>query len=380
MKISAILLFTCVFSAYAANANSQNAKVNINGSNLTIGTYISQVEEQTDYLFVYSQNEINKDENLDVESGNKTVSETLHEAFDDTDIKYSFENDYVILTKKTMANIAQQAGRNISGVVTDVNGEPIIGANVTIKGQNTGTITDIDGKFSLNVPEGAVLVVSFIGYTTKEEAVAGKSQLTVVLSEDTQNLEEVVVVGYGTQKKVNLTGAISTVNFDKEAKSRPITSVASALAGMSAGMQVRTTSSNPGSEGNSILIRGNGTLNSSSPLVLVDGIESSLSYVNANDIQSISVLKDAASSAIYGNRAANGVILITTKTGEEGKVNVNYSAKFSFNSPMNKLKFMTDYASYMEYMNESMENIGQTGTFQQSTIDTWRNAAKNPNA
>lgn len=289
-------------------------------------------------------------------------------------------------TRETHGQVAaateshQQQKRTITGTVVDASGVPVIGANIIETGTTNGTVTDVDGNFSLSVEVNATIRITYIGYLEQDISTEGRTAFNITLVEDTQALEELVVVGYGVQKKVNLTGAITTVNFEKEALSRPATSVASTLAGMSAGLQIRTTSSNPGSESNSILIRGRGTLNSTAPLVIVDGIESSLDYVNANDIAQITVLKDAASSAIYGNRAANGVILITTKKGEQGKVNVHYTSKFSVNTPMNRMEFVNDYADYMELINESLENIDQARNFQQSTIDTWRAAKKNPNS
>ncbi|MBP5539621.1 MAG: TonB-dependent receptor [Bacteroidales bacterium] len=276
--------------------------------------------------------------------------------------------------------VASAQNVQLSGVVKDAEtGEGVIGASVMMKGTTNGTVTDLDGNFSLSVPSGADILISALGYDDYAlVAAAGMASLNILMRASTQFLDEIVVVGYGTQKKVNLTGAVSTVNFEDLAESRPVTSIASALAGTSAGLSVRTTSSDPGNESNTIRIRGTGTLNSSSPLYIVDGVESSMSYVNAHDIATITILKDAASCAIYGNRGANGVVLITTKQGSEGRVNVTYSGNVSFNSPMHKLSYLTDYADYMELMNESLSNIGQAENFLPSTIQTWRNAKNNP--
>ena len=278
--------------------------------------------------------------------------------------------------------IASAQNVRIGGVIKDADtGESIIGASVVVKGTATGVIADIDGNFSLSVPSGAEIVVSAMGYTDYSFVAAyGMGALDIQLQPSSQFLDEVVVVGYGTQKKVNLTGAVSTVNFEDLAESRPVTSVASALAGMSAGLSVRTTSSDPGNESNTIRIRGTGTLNTASPLYIVDGIENNMSYVNPHDIATITILKDAASCAIYGNRGANGVVLITTKQGTEGVVSVTYSGSVSFDSPMHRLSYLTDYADYMEMINESLYNIGQAENFLPSTIETWRNAKKDPNA
>lgn len=275
-------------------------------------------------------------------------------------------------------SLAQQ--KTIKGKVVDAAGEAVIGANVVVKGTTNGTITDIDGNFNLNVSSECVLQVSYIGFNTQEiKVTSSMTDLVVKLKEDTELLEEVVVVGYGVQKKVNLTGSVASVDFEEQAKSRPVTNVSNALAGMSAGVQVMQGSGQPGSDGSSIRIRGVGTLNSSSPLVLIDGMEGSMDSVNPQDIESISVLKDASSSSIYGSRAAAGVILITTKKGTTGKLNVSYSGRFSYAQPTNLIEQMTNYADYMELINEAFENIGQDRHFSQSTIDLWREKSLDPN-
>ncbi|MGV8090269.1 MAG: SusC/RagA family TonB-linked outer membrane protein [Mangrovibacterium sp.] len=207
----------------------------------------------------------------------------------------------------------------------------------------------------------------------------GKQTINAILDEETIGIDEVVAVGYGTMKKINLTGAVANVNVEKEMISRPLTNLSTVLSGMTAGLQVMQSSGQPNSDGASLLIRGAGTLNTSSPLVLVDGMEQGFGNVNPNDVASITVLKDAASCAIYGNRGANGVILITTKKGTKGKINVNYTGIFSFNQPSNLIKTVNNYADYMELINESAFNVGQNAAFSQETIDRFRAAEKNPN-
>ena len=273
---------------------------------------------------------------------------------------------------------AQQEKVTITGVINDAMG-PMAGVNVIEKGTTNGTITDLDGKFTLNVEPNATLVVSFIGYKDQEIKVGSQRNFTINMSEDTQALEEVVVVGYGVQKKVNLSGSVSSVDFEEQALSRPVTNVSNALAGMSAGVQVSQSSGRPGDDGSSIRIRGIGTLNNASPLVLIDGVEGTMDLVNPQDIENISVLKDAASSSIYGARAANGVILITTKKGKGGKLNVSYSGRLSIAKPTNLVEQVTDYADYMTLMNESFENLEMPNHFSQSTIDLWREKSKHPN-
>src|SRR5680860_243610 len=204
----------------------------------------------------------------------------------------------------------------VKGTVTDTQDELLIGVNVQVKGTNQGTATDFEGTYQLeDVPEESTLVFSYIGYKTVEIPVNGRTNIDVALSSDAELLEEIVVVGYGTQKKVNLTGSVSSVDMIGTLENRPITNASQALGGKATGVWVSQNSGKPGSDGAQIRIRGWGTLNNANPLVLIDGVEGSINEVNPNDIANISVLKDAASAAIYGSKAANGVVLITTKMG-----------------------------------------------------------------
>ena len=273
---------------------------------------------------------------------------------------------------------AQQERVTIKGVISDAMG-PMAGVNVIEKGTTNGIITDLDGNFTLNVNPNSTLVISFIGYKTQEIKVGDQTNFTIQLKEDTQALEEVVVVGYGVQKKVNLTGAVASVDFEEQTKSRPITTVSSALAGLSPGLQASSGSAMPGQDNTTLRVRGTGTMNNSSPLVIIDGMEGSLNSLNPQDVENISVLKDAASCAIYGARAANGVILVTTKKGDREKVTINYSGRVSFNKPTRMIETMSNYADYMELMNESAENVGHAPIFSQENIDLWREKSKDPN-
>ena len=241
-------------------------------------------------------------------------------------------------------------------------------------------MTDIDGHYSIATPDGAILKISYIGYHVQEITVGAQSKIDVQLIEDSQNLDEVVVVGYGTQKKVNMTGAVASVKVDALGD-RPITNATDALAGLAAGLSVTNSGGNtPGFEAQTIRIRGQGTLNDSSPLVVIDGMTgNNISDINPQDIESISILKDAASSAIYGSRAANGVILITTKKGSEGSSRITYSGNVSFEKIANRLNLVTDYADYMEIQNAGLVVNGQAPRFSQGKIDEWRNdAGQNP--
>lgn len=292
------------------------------------------------------------------------------------------ENDRVAGTFREPEHFAVPVGneRQLSGHVVDHDtGEPLIGVHILVQSTTRGTVTDADGRFVLSVTENDKLVVSYMGYKTQTVPAGSQPVLTIRMIPDNELLDEVVVVGYGSQKKVNLTGSVATVNFDDKTLSRPVTTVASALSGMAAGLNVMQTSSKPNAETSSLHIRGTGTLNEAAPLVLVDGMEMSLQHVNPNDVASISILKDAASCAIYGNRGANGVILLTTKKGADGKINVTYSGKFSYNTPARLNRMVSDYADYMEFINEASENAAQAQVFSQTTIDKWREAAVRPN-
>lgn len=266
------------------------------------------------------------------------------------------------------------------GVVVDTRGETVVGAYVLVVGTVRGTMTDASGRFALdNVEPGAVLRVSIQGYTTKEVAWTG-GDLRIVLEDNLEYLDEVVVVAFGTQKKVNLTGAVSTVDA-KEISARPVNSVVDALQGTVPGMNFSTGSLGGAlNSPKSFNIRGTGTIGAGSsvrPLVLIDGIEGDLNTLNPHDVASISVLKDASASSIYGSRAAGGVILVTTKSGADGRATVNYSNSFRFNSPLNMPEMMDSY-TWALYMNEASVNSGSGRWFQESHLNKIKNAQSDP--
>lgn len=267
----------------------------------------------------------------------------------------------------------------VSGIVKDANGLPLPGVTIKVKGTNKGVLTGNNGSYRIEaVDEQAVLVFSFIGYVVQEVPVAGKTQVNVVLIEESSKLNEVVVVGYGTQKKANLTGAVATVSGDELTK-RPVVSAAAMLEGTMPGVQVNQGSGEPGNEGVSIRIRGNGTFSSagSDPLVLIDGVPGNFSDVNPTDIDNVSVLKDAASASIYGSRAANGVVLVTTKQGKAGKMLVQYDGNLGIYKPTKMFKLITNSAQYMELYNEARLNSGLNDVnslYPQDQIDLYRNS------
>lgn len=374
MRISAFLLFLCVFTSFAEVTYSQNAKVNINEAHMTISEFIEQIESQTDYLFVYSKNELNTNDEITVQPGNKTVAQCLSEVFSNTSVKFVFENDYIVLTTKNeISGVLQQNKRQITGIVTDEWGEPIIGANILEKGTINGVVTDINGNFLIAVSQNAILQVTYIGYVPQEYTLGSSNSVTIHLKEDTQTLDEVVVVAYGTQKKVNLTGAVSNIKGDN-LENRTASNVTNILTGQVAGISVVQNSGQPGADTGALRVRGIGTLGNSEAMVVVDGVESNMASVNPNDIEDISVLKDAAASAIYGVRAANGVVLITTKKGSIGKPVISYNGYVGWQSASRLPKYLGS-ADYATLLNEAYVNDGLNKPYSDQDIEKYRNGS-----
>ncbi|MCD7937112.1 MAG: TonB-dependent receptor [Tannerellaceae bacterium] len=344
MRISTILLIICVFCSHAESSHSQNAKVSVHLKNSHLDEILNAIEAQTDYLFIYN-NDINTAGSHTVKAKNRAVADVLKELFSGTDIRYKMEGTHILLTldsrQHASAPVSPQTGR-ITGVVLDMYKEPVIGANIVIKGSSAGTITDIDGRFDLEVPSNAVLVVSYVGYKQIEVPVGNQPHLTIQLAEDTEALDEVVVIGYGVVKKKDLTGSVSQLSAGN-LKDLKVSHPSEAMAGQMAGVQVQQVTGNPG-EAATIRVRGAGSISaSSSPLYVVDGYplgEQNLNSINPSDIESIEVLKDASAAAIYGSRAANGVVLVTTRSGKAGKVSINLDVYFGLQNVTKKMDMM----------------------------------------
>lgn len=340
MKISLFLLFACALQLLAVNTEAQNAVITFPSNSISVGQLIEEIEKQTDYLVVYSNREIDTNRQVIIQNKSAKVSSYLKETLAKVGIGYKFENDYIILSKNTSL-LDQIQQEKITGIVTDVKGEPIIGANVSVIGKSIGTITDIDGRFIINAPANAILRITYIGYIPQEIKVENKRELKIILQEDTETLDEVVVVGYGVQKKSDVTGAMIRVNSD-ELNSRPAANAFEAMQGKAAGVDI-VSNERPGEIG-TINVRGVRSLSASNtPLYVVDGIPlmstSGIETLNPQDIESIDVLKDASATAIYGSRGANGVILVTTKKGKTGRTTINYDGSFT----LSNLHSMTDY-------------------------------------
>ena len=260
----------------------------------------------------------------------------------------------------------------VNGKVTNTDGEPIPGVTVIVKGTTTGAVTGIDGDYEINAPDrNSTIVFSFIGMTTQEVPIEGRSSIDITMEETMEALEEVIVVGYGTQKRMNLTGSVATVNLDK-VDTRPVTQISQILAGTTTGVTVMQSDAQPGSDGATIYVRGLNTLNSTSPLVVIDGVIGSMGDVAPTDVAAVTILKDAASSAIYGARAANGVILITTKRGKTGKIGVKYDFYYGIQEATRLAKTVSNSATFMEMMNSSHINAGSVALYSDEIIEEYR--------
>lgn len=382
IKHSIIRAFLCCLVLFALGFISK-AQITLTAENKSVREILKEIEKSSDYRFFYNDDLTSLNKRISVKAKDVTIQKIMQQIVEQAAISYVVKPNNQIVLSALELQQKRKTNVNLEGLVVDDNGEPIIGVNIVERGTTNGTVSDIDGKFVLNVSSDAVLQITYIGYVSQEISVKGKQNLVVTLKDDSQALDEVIVVGYGTQKKINVTGAVSSINFEDQASSRPITSVSASLAGLSAGLSVSQSSGQPGSNGATLRIRGIGTMNDNNPLILIDGMQGSLDDLNPNDIASVSILKDGASAAIYGSRAGSGVILITTKNGNsQGKVNVTYSGRLSVMNPANLPKVVNNYADYMEYANEAYfqsYNEKRDLQFAQSTIDLWREKALDPN-
>ena len=351
------------FQPYTVAASAQIISLNITKG--TITEVFKAIEDQSEYKFFYNDNQINLNKRVDVNIHEESIEQVLNNVFRGTDITYKIVKNHVVLTNKTMKDTelpsTNQNRKRLTGQVVGQDGEPLIGVNVVVKGTTIGSMTDMDGNYILeNVPSNATVEFSYIGYLQQSINVGNKSNLNVTLAEDTQKLDEVVVVGYGSFKKRDLTGAVSQVKGD-EISNLPLRSAADALQGKAAGVTITSSSGSPGSLGN-VRIRGVGTINNNDPLYVVDGLpQGDIGWLNARDIESIEVLKDASAQAIYGARAANGVILVSTKRGASGesyRSNIEFDMNIGFQDVV-KTYDMLDAEGFMEYKNRAYAASGK---------------------
>src|ERR1019366_7999084 len=386
MKLTIALL---LFFIVQVNAKGYAQKVNIVKKHAPLSDIFEAITQQTGFLFFYDKSLIEKIEPIDITLTDATLEEALSVCLKDHQLTYTIvKNTIVIQSKMTVTNSIHKEFNTstippspppieIHGRVANQKGEPLVGVSITVKGTNIGTSTDGKGNYSITVSQNATLVFSNVGYTEKEVAVNDRLEVDVVMEVIVSSLDQVVVVGYGTSTRAKLTGAVSTVNVGQVISSRPATNVASLLEGEVAGAFIHQNSGQPGAEGMEITVRGTGSMGNSAPLVIIDGLESSMDNINPFDIENISVLKDAASASIYGTRAANGVILITTKRGKDGPVQIKYNGYFGLQKATDVPDFLGS-ADYALLYNEARTNAGLTPTYSDADIAKYK-AGNDPN-
>lgn len=345
-------------------ANAQN--ITLRMSNVTVKQAMDELKSKSGYSFVFSSQDVDTHKNITVESDNQPLGHVISQIVAGQGLAYTIEGKTIILRKATAGLVQQQNNKRITGVVKDANGEPVIGANIVVKGTTNGTITDMDGNFVLDVPAGAILHVSYIGYSDKEIPVGSQTALAISLAEDSQALDEVVVIGYGTARKIDLTGSTSSLGGEKlRVKSSP--QLSTQMQGQMAGVQITRTSGDP-SAGSSIRVRGVTTLSTNDPLVIVDGVPGSLMDIAPEDVKDIQVLKDAASAAIYGSRAAAGVILVTTNRAKDKEFHLSYNMEYGIDKATTVPKF-ANAVQWMQGYNELTYNDGASSPYSSYSED-----------
>ncbi|WP_176146084.1 TonB-dependent receptor [Parapedobacter luteus] len=370
-KITLAILLAAITQAGAA---VYAQKASITAKNVPLREVFTELRKQTGYHFLYLTDDLKDAKPVSLSFYEASLEEILQHCFANQPLTYNIRRNRVLVSRKeappgTLHDLLMQ--HTVTGKVTDERGQALEGVTVVIKNTQQATTTDAEGNYRINVPaEGVTLVFSIIGFSTEERAVSAGATLNVQLRELVSDLEEVVVVGYGTQKKVNLTGSVATVSGSELAK-RPVGQTTAALQGAVPGLTIVQSSGQPGRDGGIVRLRGIGTLSDSNPLVMLDGVESSLANVDPNEIESITVLKDAASASIYGSRAANGVILITTKRGSREGLTVNYNSYVGWQRPTDMPKIV-NAIDHMELINEAYTNTGRSPLFTEQFIEEYK--------
>lgn len=378
MKISILLLFLGLFSLTARNAYPQQAELSLDLENVTIKKAISEIEKTSDYVFLITgEAQLELDKKTSLHADKESIQVVLETLLKDTQLGYTVVERQVSVYKSALKTesvtpitkkeeIVQQK-KQISGRVIDEEGIPVIGANIVEQGTSNGTVTDYDGSFSLSVNNDAVIRISFIGYLVQDISVKDRSRLEVTLIEDSKNLDEVIVVGYGTQRKENLTGAVNQVSAEK-LEDRPVPRLSQSLQGVVPNLNVTFAGGVPGQDA-SLNIRGFTSINGGSPYVLIDGIPGNINRLTSQEVESITVLKDAAASAIYGAQGAWGVILVTTKKGQAGKTKISYSNNFGWSTPTVSTDFITSGYDWMQLNDASIAHVGGYSRYPESDMN-----------
>ncbi|MDR0430626.1 MAG: TonB-dependent receptor [Tannerellaceae bacterium] len=356
-----------LFFSFTIQAKETSEKITLSFSNIQLSEAIKKIQAISNYTFFYDANKTDLTQKVSLKADQMDIHEIMKIMLKSMNLSFEITNRQIVLISKSED---RQKVKTINGIITDTFGEPVIGANVVEKGTTNGMITGMDGRFRLSVAENAVIQVSYIGFTSQEISVKNRINFSIKLQEESQDLSEVVVVGYGIQKKENLTGSISSVNGGELAK-RPVGQTSLALQGIAPGVTITQRSGQPGQDAGTIRIRGIGTLNDSDPLVLVDGVAMGLNSIDPNVIESVSILKDAASASIYGSRAANGVILVTTKRAKDGEFSVSYNGYAGWQTPID-LPDKVGAIDHMIMLNEAYINVGRTPLYTQEYIQEYK--------
>ncbi|WP_339880103.1 TonB-dependent receptor [uncultured Algoriphagus sp.] len=368
------LLFNFVLATTVNGQYKSIDKVHVrfDTESMTLAQFFKSIEKQTPFNFLYDDKQINPDIVFQIKDRSGSVETFLKQISYQSNLRFRQVNNGIDVKEDPRlpyVTIAERLkGAEIKGTVFDESGTPLPGVTIMLQGSTMGTVSDVDGNFSIDVPEGGVLIFSFIGFEEQVLSIGNQTTLKVTMLENLSALDEVVVVGYGSQKKVNLTGAVSAISSD-EIVNQPVGQSSMVLQGVAPGVTVTQRSGQPGSDGGNIRIRGIGTLGDSNPLIMVDGVETNMNNVDPNEIESISVLKDAASAAIYGSRAANGVVLITTKRGKEG-VHVNYNMYVGLQVPT-RMPEIVGALDHMLLANEAFTNIGNDPQYSEQFIQDY---------
>ncbi len=365
-----VLVLVNIFTL-SAKTYSQETFLTLHLKNVTVKDVLHEISGQTEFTFAWSNHFVNLNKKVSINVNHQTVDAVLNQLFQGTDVQYQIYGKKIILFSSPHTPKTPQSQTNIvtvSGTVTNTSGETLPGVSVYIKGTENGTVTDVNGKYSIKVPKGSVLVFSYVGMQSQEVQITTQRLLNIVLKPTTKTLKDVVVVGYGVQKKTKVTGSITSLNGKTLAK-KDFPNMTQSLQGEAPGLTIINHGGAPGHEDLRMFIRGISSLSAGTyPLVLVDGIRMPISDVNPNDVKSVSVLKDAASCAIYGAQAANGVILITTKRGVAGGFTVNYNGYYGVQTPAS-LPELIDAKDYLNLVNEALVNAGQPPKYSQDYIE-----------
>jgi len=378
MKLTIIFFFLAISQMMAVDTYSQSTRLSLNLKAAAVKDVLDKIEENSEFVFLYNYKLVDVDRKVTIDLRDQKITEILDHLFQGTNVAYTIVDRQIVLTSKAdqtsfMQLGAQQANKVIKGKVTDLSGFSLPGVSVVVKGTTVGTVTDNDGNYSLSsIAEKAVLQFSFVGMKIQEIVIGSRTEINVVMEEESIGIREVVAIGYGTQKKVSLTGAITNVNSE-EIESIPTSNLSNTLAGRAPGV---TISSNSGFVGSSsdILIRGKGTYNNTSPLYVIDGIvmdKTDFDVLDPNEVDNVSFLKDAATASIYGSRAANGVVLVTTKKGKIQKPVFNFKSSYSLERPTEPLQSYTA-SEQIKYQNDVAITYGEAIPNNQEIINYFK--------